>query len=98
MTRVLWAWMLALGLVSHASAAAPDADVYQPDWSAIAKHMVERSLALAPGERVLISHDPARDPGLVAALRTQIVRAGGIVSGEIVWPDAAIAKYLDGLS
>jgi len=95
-------WKLAGTLVvafmmSGSVAATPDPPAYQPDWTAIARHMVERSLALAPGERVLISHDPGRDPGLIAALRAEIRRAGGIVSGEIAWPSAAEAKYLAGL-
>src|SRR5690242_18682555 len=65
---------------------------YQPDWARIAKHMVDRSLALAPGERVIIHYDPDRDPALIAALRTEIVRAGGIISGELTWPSEAIGK------
>jgi leucyl aminopeptidase (aminopeptidase T) len=96
-------WRLAGTLVaaftlSTAFGAAPEPAAYQPDWPAIARHMVERSLALAPGERVLISYDPERDPALIAALRTEILRAGGIVSGEIPWPSAAEAKHLAGLT
>jgi leucyl aminopeptidase (aminopeptidase T) len=60
--------------------------------------MVVHSLELAPGERVLISHDPDRDPAFIAALRAEILRAGGIVSGEIAWPSAAEGKYLAGLT
>jgi len=84
--------------MSAGFAAAPGASAYQPDWPAIARHMVVQSLALAPGERVLIAHDPDRDPALIAALRTEILRAGGIVSGEIAWPGAAEAKLLAGLT
>jgi leucyl aminopeptidase (aminopeptidase T) len=76
----------------------PPAGPYQPDWPKLAQHMVGVSLKLAPGERVIIHHDPARDPGLVAALRAEITRAGGIVSGELTWPDEATAKYLESLS
>src|SRR6185295_506516 len=79
-------------------AAAPEPPAYQPDWPAIARHMVEVSLELAPGERVLISHDPGRDPAFIAALRAEILRAGGIVSGEIAWPGAVEAKHLAGLN
>jgi leucyl aminopeptidase (aminopeptidase T) len=97
--RARLAGLLLVALIaSRTDAATSAADVHQTDWSAIAKHMVERSLALAPGERVLIAHDPDRDPALVAALRTQITRAGGIVSGEIAWPSADVATYLDTLS
>ena len=71
---------------------------YQPDWGKLAKHMVEVSLRLVPGERVLIHHDTERDAGLVQALRTEITRAGGIISGELTWPNEATARYLDSLS
>jgi len=71
---------------------------YQPDWPRIAKHMVDTSLQLAPGERVIIHYDPDRDPALIAALRTEIVRAGGIISGELTWPNETMGKYLDALS
>jgi hypothetical protein len=33
----------------------------------------------------------------VQALRTAITRAGGIISGELTWPNEATAKYLDAL-
>jgi leucyl aminopeptidase (aminopeptidase T) len=84
--------------MSAGIAATPEPPAYQPDWPTIARHMVEQSLALAPGERVLISHDPSRDPAFIAALRAEILRAKGIVSGEIAWPSAADAKYLAGLT
>lgn len=79
-------------------AAEPPPAIYQPDWTKIATLMVERSLELAPGERVIIHHDPARDPELVAALRTAIVKAGGFISGELTWPDQATGSYLAALS
>jgi leucyl aminopeptidase (aminopeptidase T) len=85
-------------IMSVSVAATPDSPAYQPDWPAIARHIVEHSLELAPGERVIISHDPSRDPAFIAALRAEILRAGGIVSGEIAWPGAAEAKFLAGLN
>jgi len=93
MWRLAGSFVVAVTM-SVAIAATPEPDAYQPDWTAIARHMVKDSLALAPGERVLISHDPARDPTFIAALRAEILRAGGIVSGEIAWPSAADARYL----
>ena len=90
MARLAGSWVA--WMVCAAAFAEPAA--YQPDWPAIAKHMVATSLELAPGERVLISYDAERDPALLAALRTEILRAGGIVSGEIPWPTAAEAKLL----
>jgi hypothetical protein len=67
--------------LSVAIAAAPEPPAYQPDWPAIARHMVEGSLALAPGERVLISHDPNRDPAFSAALRAEILPIRTSTSG-----------------
>ena len=97
MWRVAGALVVVM-IMSVGIAATPEPPAYQPDWPAIARHMVETSLALAPGERVLISHDPSRDPAFIAALRAEILRAGGIVSGEIAWPSASEAKFLEGLT
>ena len=66
-----------------------------PDWNRIADLMVTRTLALAPGERVVIHYDASRDAGLVTALRASIVRAGGVVAGELVWPAGATAAVYD---
>lgn len=93
---------VALALVSsplvRGQADSSRAYAYQPDWPRIAKHMVDKSLQLAPGERVIIHYDPERDPAFIAALRTEIVRAGGIISGELTWPGEATGKYLDALN
>ena len=75
--------LIAVISMGGAFAATPEPAAYQPDWPAIAKHMVERSLALAPGERVLISYDPQRDPALIAALRTEILRTGSQVRSPV---------------
>ena len=69
-----------------------------PDWNRIADLMVVRTLALAPGERVVISHSAKRDPAFVAAVRAAITRAGGVVAGELVWPDGATAAVYDTMS
>jgi len=69
-----------------------------PDWTRIADLTVTRTLALAPGERVVIHHDATKDAGLVAALRAAITKAGGIVSGELVWPVGATAAVYDTMS
>jgi len=86
------------GLLPFAARAADPAPGFVPNWAHIAAIMVRRDIQLAPGERVLIEHDPDRDPGLVAALRTEIVRAGGIVAGELAWPSTATGEYLATLS
>lgn len=69
-----------------------------PDWNRIAGLVVGRTLALAPGERVVIHHDATKDPGLVTALRAAITRAGGVVAGELVWPAGATAAVYDTMS
>ena len=69
-----------------------------PDWNRIADLMVVRTLALAPGERVVIHHDATRDAGLVAAVRAAITRAGGVVVGELVWPAGSVAAVYDTMS
>lgn len=69
-----------------------------PDWSRIAGLVVTRTLALAPGERVVIHHDATKDAGLVSALRAAIALAGGVVAGELVWPTGALAAVYDTMS
>jgi len=69
-----------------------------PNWSRIAELMVVRTLALAPGERVVIHYDATKDAGLVTALRAAITRAGGVVAGELVWPSGSTAALYDTMS
>ena len=69
-----------------------------PDWTRIADLVVTRTLALAPGERVVIHHDATKDAALVSALRAAIARAGGVVAGELVWPAGATAAVYDTMS
>ena len=69
-----------------------------PDWNRIADLVVTRTLALAPGERVVMHHDATKDAGLVNALRLAITRAGGIVAGELVWPTGAVSAVYDTMS
>lgn len=89
------AWFGAFPSAANAGDAEPG---YVPDWAHIADIMIRRDIQLAPGERVLLEHDAARDPGLVAAVRTAIVRAGGIVSAELTWPSKSTGEYLATLS
>ncbi len=87
-----------LMLTIHAARAAGADAGEQPDWNGIAKHMVRNSLHLAPNERVILHYLPDHNPALVAALRDQIVLAGGIISAELTWPSLTMGKYFDGLS
>ncbi|HEX9885750.1 MAG TPA: aminopeptidase [Longimicrobiales bacterium] len=70
------------------------------DWSALADRMV-RSLALTPGERVLLVGHPGFAPELVRPLRLAVARAGGVDMGHLEvlshpWPGgtdgAALAR------
>jgi len=51
---------------------------YDADWTRIARLIVHDSLALTPGERVLLHADPTYFPALLEAVRIEIVRAGGV--------------------
>lgn len=51
---------------------------WQPDWPALARHIVTQSLKVRPGERVLMLADPVGFPGLVDAVREEIQRASAI--------------------
>jgi leucyl aminopeptidase (aminopeptidase T) len=92
-TRIL---LLAAVLIQSPPLSAQNPAV--PDWSRLADLVVVRTLALAPGERVVIHHDATKDAGLVSALRAAIARAGGVVAGELVWPTGAAAAVYDTMS
>jgi leucyl aminopeptidase (aminopeptidase T) len=82
-----------------AGAAATDAiSANQPDWPKVARLITERSLRLAPGERVIIHYMPGRYPGLVDALRKQIITSGGVICAELTWPTQDLSNYFESLS
>jgi leucyl aminopeptidase (aminopeptidase T) len=70
---------------------------FRPDWGRLAELVVARSLQLGPGERVLVSYDPARDPGLITAIRDAVGRTGGVILAELPWPDGEWGRSLDTL-
>jgi len=82
--------MVALALHSarllHAQSALPPSRV---DWKQLAELVVNRTLKLAPGERVVLFWDQASDRGAAPALRTAVAAAGGVVSAEISVPTGA---------
>jgi leucyl aminopeptidase (aminopeptidase T) len=58
--------------------------IWQPDWGALARHIVERTLRLQPGERVVYLTDPYLYPQLLDALRESVVRAGGVEQATVL--------------
>jgi hypothetical protein len=81
-------WLAGLGGclngVSAAPAQSPGSAV---NYAHLADLVVNRAWKLAPGERVILFRDAARDPGMAAPLRAAIVKAGGVVE-EIAAPDS----------
>jgi leucyl aminopeptidase (aminopeptidase T) len=90
-----WLSLSVHAVVQGAESAAPP---YQPDWPKIAKLILHRSLQLAPGQRVILHYLPGHNPGLVEALRMEVVTSGAMISAELTWPTAEVGKYYDTLS
>jgi hypothetical protein len=94
---VLVAW---LGLTVHPVVGGADdsASPYQPDWPKLAKLILHRSLQLAPGQRVILHYLPGHNPGLVQALRTEVITSGALISAELTWPTQELGKYYETLT
>jgi leucyl aminopeptidase (aminopeptidase T) len=91
--------LLVLGLLHAAAAAlAQQAPPSRVDWPRIADLVIRRSLSVRAGDRVLLFHSPELDRGALPAIRTAIGRAGGVLVGEIVPPDAATREARAGLA
>jgi hypothetical protein len=60
------------------------AEVWKPDWDAMADLIVRRSLRLEPGERVVYLADPYLYPDLLDAVREAVLTAGGVEQATIV--------------
>jgi hypothetical protein len=76
-----WTWLLVVVLSIVAAAEAPPHS--EVDWASVAKLVVNRSFALAPGERVVIFWDRTADRGAAAAIRTAILERGAVIVGQI---------------
>jgi leucyl aminopeptidase (aminopeptidase T) len=68
------------------------------DWDRVADLVVGRSLALRPGDRVVLFHSPELDRGALPAMRRAIGGAGGVLVGEIVPPGASTLARRAGLA
>src|SRR5687768_4608251 len=60
------------------------ADVWKPDWDAMADLIVRRSLRLEPGDRVVYLADPYLYPDVLDAFREAVLTAGGVEQATIV--------------
>jgi leucyl aminopeptidase (aminopeptidase T) len=51
---------------------------WRPDWNALAEQIVDRTLRVRPGERVVYLADPDAHPECLESVRDAVLRAGGI--------------------
>jgi len=63
------------------------------DWSKIANQIVHNTLAVQPGERVLIWMDPTLLPELTEQVRIEIVRAGAIEIGAMALVSPGLEQH-----
>jgi hypothetical protein len=64
------------------------------DWAHLADIIVNRSLHVLPGEKVVLYDDPGFEVPIVTAVRAAVVQAGGIIIGEIPnWTDQMRAAF-----
>lgn len=80
------ALLLTPAFLATVGAAQPPSRV---DWDRVADLVIARSLAVKPGDRVVLFHSPELDRGALPAMRRAIGRAGGVLAGEVVPPGPA---------
>jgi hypothetical protein len=61
-----------------------DEKTWTPDWAALANQVVNRTLKLAPGERVIYLVDPYEVPGALDEFRAAVLSAGGVEHATIL--------------
>ena len=76
--------------------AATPAEHWQPDWAAIATQIVERTLQLERGERVVYLADPNECPQLFEEVRAAVLRRGGIEQATILGWSRRLAEQRTG--
>ncbi len=81
-----WIFPLALAATVSEPAASQAGPASRVDWPRIADLVINRTLKLAPGERVVLFWDQASDRGTAPALRSAITAAGGVIAAEITPP------------
>jgi leucyl aminopeptidase (aminopeptidase T) len=75
-------------------AAPPDS--WRPDWAAIAAQIVERTLQIQPGERVVYLADPGECPDLFDEVRAAVLRRGGIEQATMLAWSRRLAEQRTG--
>lgn len=69
---------------------------WRPNWSAIASQIVERSLQVQRGERVVYLADPSVCPDLFEEVRAAVLRRGGIEQATILGWTRRLAEQRTG--
>lgn len=91
--------LLALIAALHAGALAQQpVPPSRVDWDRMADLVIARSLAVKPGDRVLLFHTPELDRGALPAMRRAVGRAGGVLVAEVVPPGPAAATARESLA
>jgi hypothetical protein len=72
-----------------------DSDAWTPRWDAIADRLVNGAFRLQPGERVIYLVEPSLYPGLLDAVRSHVLRAGGIEQATMLPWTPALASLRD---
>jgi leucyl aminopeptidase (aminopeptidase T) len=66
-------------------------DAWQPDWERLADQIVNRTLRVQSGERVVYLADPEAHPALLEAVRASVLRAGGVEQATILaWTERIV--------
>ena len=66
---------------------------YHGDWATMADQIVNRTLAVQAGERVLIWADPTLLPELTEQVRIEVVRAGAVEVATALFNSPALEQY-----
>lgn len=81
-----WIFPLALAATVSEPVSSQTGPASRVDWPRIADLVINQTLKLAPGERVVLFWDQASDRGTAPALRSAITAAGGVIAAEITPP------------
>ena len=70
---------------------------WRPDWAALATQIVERTLQIQAGERVVYLVDPTECPELFEEVRAAVLRSGGIEQATMLgWSQRLAAQRTGG--
>jgi leucyl aminopeptidase (aminopeptidase T) len=66
---------------------------YHGDWAKVADQIVNRTLAVQSGERVLVWSDPTLLPELTEQVRIEVIRAGAIEVATMIMQSPALEQH-----